>query len=156
MYCHASEVATWWPNAIASVLQPWQLGEPPDDGPLGKCTLLPRRRCRVSQCEQESSEKTTCGRAESSLVKVQTGQVPGSPDCSTISWISNEEISSPTCSHRRLCELSTASNSCIRMVDLYHQVTQVARVSLLQSWVAYTMITAEVPEMLHSFTEVHA
>jgi len=64
----ASEVAPWWPNALASVLKLWQRGDPPEDGPHGKCSVLPCRRCRVWQCEHEGSEKRTCERAGSGLV----------------------------------------------------------------------------------------
>jgi len=41
-------------------------------------------------------------------------------------------------------------------LDLFNQVTQIAGLSPPRSWVDYTMITAEEPQILHSFAEVHA
>ena len=70
---HESEVANWWHNATGSGLQPWQPGEPTDDGQREKSFAIPSRQCHASQGEHEGSEKTSSERAGGGLVKVKTG-----------------------------------------------------------------------------------
>ena len=44
LYSHASEGASWWPNAIGGGLLRWQPAEPPDDGWPARYWLAPCRR----------------------------------------------------------------------------------------------------------------
>ena len=43
-YSRESEAESWWHNVTGSVLQPWQPGEPTDDGRRARCSLAPCRR----------------------------------------------------------------------------------------------------------------
>jgi hypothetical protein len=48
-----NEGANVWHNAIGSVLQLWQRGEPTDAGQCRRCCAILCRRCHASQFERE-------------------------------------------------------------------------------------------------------
>src|SRR5215470_13535162 len=50
-YSPKSEVADFWYNAIASVLQPWQRAERTDDGQQERSSVIPCRRSHAQPVE---------------------------------------------------------------------------------------------------------
>jgi hypothetical protein len=64
-------VASWRRNVTGIVLKLWLREEPLDDGLRGKCCVLLCRRCQVSNCELEYSEKTPHEMAVGGLAKIK-------------------------------------------------------------------------------------
>src|SRR5215469_17505114 len=62
-----SEVAIFWRNETFSVLQPWQRGEPTDDGRREKCCAIPSLRCHAPSWEHDGHETTPWERAGGGL-----------------------------------------------------------------------------------------